>query len=72
MTPDERAGRRRYGQWAGNSRGTPEDVSRCVDSVRNMSIARGMVDKQCERKRGHGPNGEYCKQHAKRKKVSHD
>ena len=51
---------RRYGSWAGNPKGTKEDVQLCVKEVwHNMMAA------QCARKRGHGPNGLYCKQHAK-------
>lgn len=53
---------RRYGQWAGHHRGVPEDVTRCVESVYDG----GWVDHQCTRHRGHGLNGLYCAQHAKR------
>jgi len=53
---------RRYGQWAGNEAGWPEDSQRCVESVWPSS---GWQDHQCRRKRGYGPNGLYCKQHAK-------
>lgn len=63
---------RRYGQWAGNDRGVAEDVTRCVEEVPDPYTARGFVYKQCARKRGHGPNGEYCKQHAKRMEAPHD
>lgn len=52
---------RRYGQWAGNPTGTPEDPARCV-----MEVWRSMYSHQCLRPRGHGPLGEYCAQHAKR------
>jgi hypothetical protein len=51
-------GRRRYDQWAGNPAGIPEDVTRCVESVRES----GWHAYQCRRKRGHGP-GLYCRQH---------
>ena len=54
---------RRYGQWAGNQQGYPEDKTRCVQTVWPRS--GGWIDSQCKRKRGHGPNGLYCKQHAK-------
>lgn len=50
-----------YGQWAGNSRGNPEDTANCVQAVWNQ--ARGMISNQCSRKRGFGPEGLYCKQH---------
>lgn len=53
---------RRYDQWSGNEKGTPEDISRCVAEV---SSDTGWHWIQCSRKRGHGPNGLYCKQHAK-------
>ena len=57
---------RRYNQWACNVHGDPEDPTRCVavvpDSTRRLSH-------QCSRKRGHGPDGLYCKQHAKKIKV---
>lgn len=52
---------RRYGEWAGAPRGFPEDPRRCVEAV-----WVGWHERQCTRKRGHGPNGEYCKQHAKK------
>lgn len=53
---------KRYGQWAGNERGHPEDVTRCRESVRGREA---WIAHQCHRKRGHGPNGDFCKQHAK-------
>lgn len=52
---------RRYGQWAGNERGVAEDPKRCIEAVMD-----GYHQKQCARKRGHGKDGLYCKQHAKR------
>ena len=55
-------GVRRYGQWAGNERGMPEDVTRCVAQVWSNST---WVPYQCLRKRGHGPGGLYCKQHGR-------
>lgn len=57
---------RRYGQWVGNERGVREDPARCIEEVPS-----GWLFKQCARKRGHGPNGTYCKQHAKRH-IRHD
>lgn len=58
-----------YGVWGGNPKGTPEDLTRCIESVNS-----GWHSKQCDRKRGYGPNGKYCKQHdpeaiAKRKQI---
>lgn len=51
-----------YGVWAGNPKGSTEDKSKCVVEVRTKF---GGLFKQCGRKRGFGPNGEYCKQHAR-------
>ena len=55
----------RYGEWAGNPKGYPEDKSLCVQEV--WAPGRGIHCYQCRRKRGHGPDGLYCKQHAKQK-----
>lgn len=52
---------RRYGQWAGNPRGQAEDTSRCIESV--YPNTRGGHEHQCQRKRGYGPDGLYCKIH---------
>jgi len=52
---------RRYNRWAGNPDGTLEDPDRCIASVPTYPV----LTHQCLRKRGHGPNGEYCRQHAK-------
>lgn len=43
-------------------KGIPEDKTRCVAEVEDST---GWHLFQCSRKRGYGPNGEYCKQHAK-------
>jgi len=51
-----------YDKWAGNPKGIPEDPTRCVFTVPDFT---GWHYNQCSRKRGYGPNGEYCKQHAK-------
>lgn len=52
-----------YGAWAGHPDGEPEDKARCVKEV--WSDVRGSwTPYQCTRKRGHGPGGLYCKQHA--------
>lgn len=55
-------GERRYDVWAGNPEGIPEDETCCIESVVDYS---GWHTYQCSRKRGYGPNGDYCKQHAK-------
>jgi hypothetical protein len=53
-----------YGAWTGNPKGNPEDPDRCVESVSD-----GYLFYQCKRKRGYGPGGLYCKQHAKLKNA---
>ena len=50
-----------YGQRAG-SPGVLEDETLCVEEVFNPA---GWGSHQCLRKRGDGPDGLYCKQHAK-------
>lgn len=57
-------GRRIYGAWAGNKAGTPEAITRCIKEVWPRD---GWIPHQCRRKRGYGPNGLYCKQHAQKK-----
>jgi hypothetical protein len=52
-----------YGRWAGNPQGIKEDRARCVEGIWASRTYRSY---QCERKRGHGLDGEYCKQHAKK------
>ena len=55
---------RRYGQWAGNPEGMREDPALCIEEV--WPSGGAWIPRQCARKRGHGPDGLYCKQHAKR------
>lgn len=62
-----------YGQWAGNPKGQAEDVTHCIKEV--WEPGRGFRSYQCQRKRGFGPDGLYCKQHdpeavKKRQKAS--
>ncbi len=52
---------RRYNQWSGNPKGTPEDPTDCIASVRKGPWHCG----QCSRRRGHGKDGLWCKQHSK-------
>ena len=52
---------KRYGQWAGNLKGHAEDKTRCIEEVWD-----GFFGHQCNRRRWCGPDGKYCKQHAKR------
>jgi len=58
-------GERRYGVWNGCLMGRPEDSTCCIEEVW-PSRACGLIPHQCSRKRGHGPDGLYCKQHAKK------
>jgi len=62
MKQNEKGGRT-YGTWAGNPDGRPEDPERCIEEV--WSGPGGTIACQCSRKRGHGPEGLYCKQHAR-------
>jgi hypothetical protein len=57
----DKDGLRRYAAWAGRPEGVKEDVTRCVASVRDSG---GWHSYQCERKRGFGPEGLYCRQHS--------
>ncbi len=50
---------RTYGVRAGH----PEELKDCVAEV--LVPGRGISFHQCFRKRGHGPDGLYCKQHGK-------
>ncbi len=56
-----------YDVWAGNPKGTLEDGARCIKTVWIR-----WHDHQCLRKRGHGPDGLYCKQHAATKERRAD
>jgi len=51
-----------YKKWSGNPAGVPEDPERCIESV--LPQGRGEVSGQCQRTRGHGPDGLYCRMHA--------
>ena len=54
----------RYGVWAGNPSGIREDIRLCIFETYGRTY-KNFIPYQCSRKRGHGPNGEYCRQHAK-------
>lgn len=56
--------KRRYGQWAGDPNGFPEDESRCIVEV--YPSGGILFPHQCLRKRGYGSHGLYCKQHARK------
>ena len=49
-----------YGEWAGNPSGHKENMTQCIASVFRHG---GYIAAQCSRRRGHGPDGLYCKQH---------
>lgn len=51
----------KYGCWGGNPGGVKEDPKKCVEQVWPDN---GFIPRQCSRKRGYGPSGEYCHQHA--------
>jgi len=53
-------GERRYGVWNGCPMGRAEDLTLCIEEVWSR------IPHQCRRIRGHGPDGLYCKQHAKK------
>jgi len=55
--------KRVYGKWAGNPSGVPEDEECCIEAVWDKFSWGG---RQYSRKRGYGPDGLYCKQHAKK------
>lgn len=59
MTKEE-AARYRYGQWVGWPHGFAYNQSRCAYEVGDAGFRH-----QCNRKPGHGPDGLYCKQHAR-------
>ncbi len=59
------ADQRRYGVWGGRPQGQAEDPARCIEQVW-PSVPCAWIPHQCCRKRGHGPDGLYCKQHAKK------
>ena len=53
---------RSYGATAYNPSGTPENPANCVYKISGHG---DMVSRQCSLKRGQGPGGLYCRQHAK-------
>lgn len=50
-----------YGAWAGNPKGQEPDLTRCCAKV--WSKDSWSREGQCNRKRGYGPDGAYCRQH---------
>lgn len=58
----------RYGKWGGQPNGVAVDPSRCAEEVHPNE--RGALWSQCSRKRGHGPEGAFCKQHSPEAKAA--
>lgn len=54
----------RYSTWAGNPTGTPYRGHRCAMEV--WEKGRTIFSYQCHRDPGFGPDGLYCRQHAKK------
>lgn len=55
-------GLRIYSKDIWHPKGILEDTTRCIEVV---SDEKGWNFYQCQRKRGYGTDGLYCKQHAK-------
>jgi hypothetical protein len=51
-----------YGRWTGRPAGIPPDHARCCVEVSSRGSGWASFA-QCARKRGHGPDLAYCKQH---------
>ena len=58
----EEAEKRNYNKWAGNPYGEWYNPKRCAYEAPDASIG---LYRQCRRHPGHGPDGLYCKQHAR-------
>lgn len=61
MTERSALYKEKYGAWAGRPNGAPPDYKRCCEPV--WSRDTWSREHQCTKKRGHGPDGAYCKQH---------
>ena len=57
-----------YGIWAGNPNGILEETNKCIEAV----FGSFLYTHQCTRKRGHGKDGLYCKQHARKHQERED
>lgn len=53
-----------YGVWSEKPKGSRPNFTKCAASVDSKG-GWGPVEHQCTRPCGHGPDGAYCKQHAK-------
>jgi hypothetical protein len=52
-----------YGAWAGFPQGHKPDYAHCCEEVTPNERGGYARRYQCQRKRGHGPDEAYCKQH---------
>lgn len=59
--------RKSYGEWAGNPKGRKPDPDCCAEKVYHDHSRMFM---QCSRKRGHGPEKAFCKQHSPEAKAA--
>jgi hypothetical protein len=62
MSEASAAYKEKYGAWAGMPAGRKPNLELCCVEVADCSL-RWPTFHQCSRKRGHGPDGAYCKQH---------
>ena len=60
---------RAYGISSCNPKGDRPDFTKCAASVSPRGGWAVATDHQCKRPCGHGPNGAFCKQHAKAYEV---
>lgn len=51
----------KYGAWAGFPKGHAPDFKLCCEQI--FPGKRGPMHHQCNKPRGHGPDGAYCNQH---------
>ena len=63
--------KKQYGDWAGLPQGYKPDLTRCCVEVTSY-VGRWPKQNQCNRKRGHGPDEAYCKQHDPAAKAARD
>lgn len=53
-----------YSAWSGTDTGTPVNPTRCITVVSHDGVAG--YTRQCMHPNGHGPDGMFCKNHAKK------
>lgn len=59
-----------YGKWSGKPNGNRPDFTKCAASVHPPGM--WSIERQCSRSCGHGPDGAYCKTHAKKIEARND